>query len=144
MLVCRTYGCLPESPIFLNDATFSLCAIRLLNACPMDPPSPELEPGSTDPQQAGTIDLIRFFTGIKPARSGIFPKRTPSPKVCKLCAYVCLFLIDSAFLQQAAQNMALIHSPMVWLIISIEQLLEMRLSEDISTKYTLRCMIQCR
>jgi hypothetical protein len=55
-----------ESPVFLNDATFSLHAIHLLNARPMDPPSPELEPGSTDPQQAGTIDLIQFFTGIEP------------------------------------------------------------------------------
>jgi hypothetical protein len=84
------FGCLPEFPVFLNDATFFLRAIRLLNTRPMDPPSPELEPGSTDSQQAGTIDLIRFFTGIEPTRGGIFSKRTPSPKVCKLCTYVCI------------------------------------------------------
>jgi hypothetical protein len=63
------FECLPEFPVFLNDATFFLRAIRLLNTRPMDPPSPELEPGSTDPQQAGTID---FSLVLNPLEVGFF------------------------------------------------------------------------
>jgi hypothetical protein len=135
------------SRFLINNATFSLRAICLLNTRSMDPPSPELEPGSTDPQQAGTIDLVYFFTGIEPARhgSGIFPKQTPSPKVCKLCAYVCIYLINSIFLQQAARNMAMIslRSPMVYQpTTSMHHLPQKRFSEGISTNPTLRSMIQ--
>ena len=70
---------------------------------PPNPP-PELEPQGTGSQQAGALnvpiksnralDILHFFTGVRPAQSGIFLKQDPAPKICRLCSYVMLVCME--------------------------------------------------
>jgi hypothetical protein len=80
---------------WLSSRSHPLVSIRYM-ALPLEQSSVTGPDASHGPAiSKGALDILFFFTGVEPNRSGILSmQEPPALKICKLCSYVqtCLFL----------------------------------------------------